>query len=758
MAIRKRMIHVGLVLGLAWSTGTQTRAAEADLAKILPGPSVLYLGWCGAEAAGPAYDETAFGRLMAEPEFVQLREALGPQLNAVLKQLLADMGSGDLYEPLREILRIMHRRPGAINVMRVALMRQGIEVQAAVVWQLGPDADRFEGLVKPLLAGLFGGTSSASPKLKSVQIGEFAMTQYSPGGPLPALTWGRVGQHYIVTAGTQTPKMIVNALTGKSEKEPLVKHEVFAAARKGLGAEAGTTALNWYLSIDEINRRLPFAFTVIDMQRPKGRRKTGRLPLGILVPRTMRALGTKKIRALAGSVSMEGNRFRIAWYLHAPGAKGGLLRIFQQAPITDADLAVVPRDTNFFYATNLDLHGFYQEMMSVFEKVDPNTHKEWVNLLAVAEDAADVKLVDDVLAPLDDGWILYNAPSSGGVLGTGLTLVAEAKDTAHAERTLAKLAQSLVDHIGGAQARVAACKTPGGKTVRFIDLDVDEPWAAVAPAWAAVGKHLVIAAYPQIVASAVDRLAAGGDKLAAGSILKRPDFASRRKLLPDGANAIGYLDAADLLGGLYRVSLPAVSAARGELAKVGIDLDISLWPRAETVERHLFGMVSGLAASDQGVLVVSNGPLPIPMPTARSAALILGAATVGLSGTTDAGQAAFDDLRAVGLGCHRYAVHHGEKFPPKLDALVSEKLVASGGRWLMGYGYVSGLTPYDPPWCVLAYDASALTDGAKRIRVLPVTGKCTWMTAGDLSGALDKTRKHVADKPKTTSTAGGKAQ
>jgi hypothetical protein len=186
-------------------------------------------------------------------------------------------------------------------------------------------------------------------------------------------------------------------------------------------------------------------------------------------------------------------------------------------------------------------------------------------------------------------------------------------------------------------AKLAACKAPGGQTVHFINAKVDSPWGVmVAPAWAVAGRHLVIGLYPQTVLNAVERLAGG--PLEANSILKRADFTAQRKLLPKGANAIGYLDSADILGTLYRLLLPVVQPLLARLAGQGMDLDISVWPRAQTVERHLFGMVTGLAADERGVLMVSHGPLPVAAPSARSAFVIGGAAALARTRRHVAGQ------------------------------------------------------------------------------------------------------------------------
>lgn len=633
-------LTVSLIAACLWPVSIP--AAETDLAKRIPGPSVLYVGWAGADACKPAFEQTALGRMLAEPEFAKLCEVLRPQVEALLKKHLAGEGGADVQKPIQELLRMVWRRPGAINVMRIVLMKTGVDLQAAAVWHLGAEVEQFEALLKRLQDALFAVPEGQPPATRPVAIGEFSLSQCSLGGGLPELTWGRVGEYYILTVGKATPKMVVDSLTGQSEKPPLSENADFAAARKGLKIETGRPALEWQISIKEILRRLPLVFTVIELQQAKaGRKKSDRLPLGILVSRAIRALELRTFNSLAGAVSMHEDGYRIAWYLHAPGATSGLMTFFRQKPVTDADLAVVPREASCFYATNLDLNGFYGEMTAAFKQVDPNMYDGCMEKLADLEQDVGAKLVDDVLAPLDDGWIIYTAPSSEGLLGTGFAIIAEAKDAGRVERGVTKLAQYIISRCGGQGVKLETHTTPDGRTVHVVEAECVKPWQGFAVAWGAVGRYLVIGLDKQMAMSAMTRLGGGAKTLAASSILKRADFSSRRRLLPERANAVGYLDAKEILGGLYRAILPSAPQAAARLADAGIKLDASLLPKPETVERHLFGMVTGLTTDDEGVLMVSHAPLPLPTPTVRSAAAVLvSGAVVHLSSGTPTSQPA----------------------------------------------------------------------------------------------------------------------
>ncbi len=722
-------------------------AAETDLAKVLPGPSVLYVGWSGCDAVGAEFEKTAFGKLWAEPEIVKLREALCPQLSAMIKKR-CDEGAGGhcpVHDPAKEMLGILSKHPGAINVMRLMLTRKGVEVEAAAVFDLGADVERFAEILEGLLKELIGEGEGAG--MKALAVGSTELEQYSLGGGLPPVTWGRCGEYYLVTLGTQTPKKVVENLTGTSESRKLAEYSAFADARKGLAMGSGAHVLDWHLSITEIVRRAPLVATVIDFQRKQaGAKPSGRMPLGILVSRAIRALGLREIKSLAGAVTMQDEGFRIAWFLHAPGQKDGLMRFFHQKPLTDDDLALVPRDASYFYATNLDLHGFYDEVMTALKEVDPNMHQDWVDLLAEGERVVDVKLVEDVLAPLDDGWVLYTDPNPDGPLETGLTMLIEAKDAPHAERTITALAQSIVEHIGGAEAKLETAPLAGGGVVRFVEAEFPPPFEKAAPAWASHGNRVVLGLNRSMVEAAVRRLRAG--ELPATSILRNEDFAARRKFIPAGSNAVGYLDARYVIGGLYRELRPMLESALPGLAEYGLTLDASLLPSADTLERHLFGMVTGLTATDEGVLMVSHAPLPLPTPTFRSGAVVLAGLGAYWYYEQVETEAAFSELRGIGKACHVYAARHEEEFPSSLSVLTEQGLL-TGGAWLDKYEYIPGLTPYAPTNCILAYDKVVLEAGESEVRVLDVTGRCRHLSVAQARAAIEATRKHLAEKAKT---------
>lgn len=745
MRRRRAAVHVLMAWVVIGSVCGVAPAAESDLAKVLPGPSVLYLGWHGAASAGPAFDATALGELLAEPELKSLCDTISPQLTETLTSVLTQEGVGELSEPIKQLAGLLWKHPGAANLMKLSLSTKGPLIEAVIAWHLGEEIETFTKLFDQITAPML-----AMPPVE-VPVGDVTLKGMSMGAPIPDFAWGRVGEYYVVIFGKGALNKVVTSLQGTSDRPPLIQDDDFAATRSGLAVKDGTLALDGYLSISQILLRLPLVGVIVDIQQRQATgQKPDRQPLSILFRKAIDALELKKIKSVGGAVSMHGKDFRLAWFLNAPDAKGGLMRFFHQPPVSESDLGVVPQDAIGFYTANFDFHGFYQGMMSALKEVDPNMHQAWVDMIAEGERVVDVKLIDDVLAPLDDGWTLYAAPSAGSLLDTGLALVIETKDAAHAEKTVTALAQSIVEHIGGAEAKITEAKTSGGKGYRFVEADMPEPVSKLSPAWGVAGKYLVIGWDKQTTSAAIDRLSSGD--LAATSVAKREDFATRRRLIPEGSNGIGYLDAKYVLGGLYRMLLPELEKQLPGLAELGLKLDASKLPSPETLEKHLHGMVMGITADAKGVLMASYAPLPLPTPSSQTLALAGGVLAARYVTQTQAEEAEFAELVMIAKACHVYAARHDGAFPPSLDTLVDRELLKLGKPVLGKYAYVSGLTATAPPTCVLAYDKTASEAGKKRVRVLRVPGRCEWLGPDELKAALEATAKHA--KPAATKEAG----
>ena len=85
------------------------------------------------------------------------------------------------------------------------------------------------------------------------------------------------------------------------------------------------------------------------------------------------------------------------------------------------------------------------------------------------EEDLGIKLRDDLLKPLGDTWCLYNSPSEGGLVITGLTAVVPLRDPPRFAKTLAQLAataRGLLANQPGDPPRIqlTSFELPAGKS------------------------------------------------------------------------------------------------------------------------------------------------------------------------------------------------------------------------------------------------------------------------------------------------------
>jgi len=110
-------------------------------------------------------------------------------------------------------------------------------------------------------------------------------------------------------------------------------------------------------------------------------------------------------------------------------------------------LKAVPADAVFTAAARVDLAKTYAQIKATAIAVAGDDGKK---AFADLEDAAAGfgVPVNNLLDPLGDQWVLYEAASTGGILFTGVTLVVDVKDPDKFGRTIAALQRLLTAQFG----------------------------------------------------------------------------------------------------------------------------------------------------------------------------------------------------------------------------------------------------------------------------------------------------------------------
>ena len=309
---------------------------------------------------------------------------------------------------------------------------------------------------------------------------------------------------------------------------------------------------------------------------------------------------------------LEGNGWTSNVLLGMDGPPAGIFGLTGGDPLSAADLASIPQDATFAVATRLDLERVYRGVSSIAGKIEPRARLELEQGIAQVENHLGIDLSRDVFKALGNTWCVYSAPSEGGLLITGLTVVAPIRDRerlAKAEERLRALAKAAMEpppgagHSFGPTSHVTISDFEfRGQQIHFLNF-IGEP-VPVAPAWCLTDKELIVSLSPQTIKAHLSR------KATAGSLANVPEVAN---LIHDsgGPTYIAYADTATTVRTLYPLVQFGFEAISSELQREGIQIDLSIFPSAAAVLPHLNPSVSTATMAKDGLFVTRHGTLPM---------------------------------------------------------------------------------------------------------------------------------------------------
>ncbi len=334
------------------------------------------------------------------------------------------------------------------------------------------------------------------------------------------------------------------------------------------------------------------------------------------------ALGFNNVTSLASVSGLEGDGWTSNTLLAIDGQPAGILALAGGDPLTAADLAPIPRDATFAVAGKLDLEKLYRGVSSIAGKIEPRARLELEQGLAMVENRLGVDLSRDIFKALGDTWCVYSAPSEGGLLITGLTVVAPVRDhdrLMKAEerlRTMAKAAMGFPpggDQQFDRRPRVTINDFEfRGQQIHFLNF-IGEP-VPLSVAWCISDKEFIVALSPQTIKAHLSR------KAGAPSLAAAKDVSG---LLRDsgGPTYLTYADTATTLETLYPLAQFGFQAIASAVQREGVQIDVSIFPSAAAILPHLMPSVSIAKMTKDGLAMTRHGTLPMDFEVLPAAAL-----------------------------------------------------------------------------------------------------------------------------------------
>ncbi len=682
----------------------------AYMARLMPADAAVYVGWSQCQEP-------------ASPELRVQQKALAA-LSAVLAEKGQSLEAGLLVRWFAEVLPILQTGSGGIGLFDVLVQPDNLDIQVALVVE-SAEVERLPELVRQLLEQLGLRTDGEQT------IGGVTMRVAELPTAGLRLLWGLRERVFIAALGEKAAAKVIAVQTGGSP--PLVDAPEFKLARQKLGVRPDGHHLCFFVDVQKTVTRGQLV----------AQKLLGGLPA--LVPPLLDELGVNAVRAKYVHYQRGAEGARLLAYTHTGGRANGLLKLFDQKPLTDEDLRIIPQDAYWAAVYNLDLVGLWEEVLRVIDVLVPEQRPAIDGALAMTTPVLGFSIVDDLLPAFGDTWAVYDAPDHGGVLLSGTVLVAEVKDAQALQSMLERFVQLLTPLAAQGNVRLMLKKLQhGDHEIHY--LLVGGAAVPLAPAWSFVNSRWILGLYPQTVATALKQV---DPKTRGASLLDRPDFQAARAAWPNIVLGVGYFDTRYFT----RLFYPLVNAVRtlgvSFLAGHGMEIDLAgMPPLPESAAPANY--IGALGRDDQGVMYVACGDMaPLSMLAATTAL----SASVLVPSLADARRNAMRaesmaNLHLIGQACLVYALDHDDAFPQSLRQLVDEGLVSvrqlqsplDRQKMAESYGYVGGQTRTDDADNVLAFEWPRDRDATA---VLFVDGRVEWLSLDDFKRLLIDTYRRL---------------
>lgn len=225
--------------------------------------------------------------------------------------------------------------------------------------------------------------------------------------------------------------------------------------------------------------------------------------LGMMLVGMSNTLGLGGVNTVLSVSGLEQHETVHRTHFGMMGPAEGLLAWSAGRTVTAADLAHIPADADFVAAISMDLKTMHQGLRGIVLKTTPRLLGAYDEFQKNLERELQFPLVD-VFQGFDDVWTIYDAPSTGGFLFTGMVVAVPVRDPQRAELAYRRVL-NIVDHGEAAEADVSQSSIQEtsflGETIQTFapsasgELeDVDAP---LLPSFCLTKQHLLFGLHPQ---------------------------------------------------------------------------------------------------------------------------------------------------------------------------------------------------------------------------------------------------------------------
>lgn len=375
------------------------------LADKMPKDTIAYVGWAGAKAVGPAYEQSHFKGLLDAMDF-QKQFADAIQHNVAKETDAAKKEGAALF---RELGEAVFNAPSAIYFGGLDLTNpQKPMPKLALVSMMGnQQATALAAKLNPMIEK---NKKPDAPEAKAYVVGNYMILSVGPAADFTApLTNG-------LKAG-----------------ESLAEQPAFKAAFAGAGVKDGQSpAAAMYMDGEALIKAID---DVVTAGPDAAARRNW--------PLAVELMGLDGLKQIAWSGNFDGKNWASEGFIGMKGTRTGLLGFFDAKPMSEGALKLVPANASWAGALRFDGGRLLEDLRNFVATQDENTQRLFDFMMQRAEMTLGLDIKKDLFDVIGDEFVYYgNADAAGNSL-KGFTMVAKLKDAKKADAALNTIEQLL---------------------------------------------------------------------------------------------------------------------------------------------------------------------------------------------------------------------------------------------------------------------------------------------------------------------------